>query len=362
MKAYLTYKFLIKPNKAQKASIKKLLEDVAFVRKLYLDDLKTKGLPKKQLKDLVAEYVDNNERLKNSDFSALLNELFTLSDYNSDYLMSSDNLKKKCFSYRTTFLRSSKAVRFVSDDVLYLPKVGNVKIIMHRQIDKEWKLRNCSVVYDRDNNYHVCISVEKVFVEKEVVFDSERIIGLDYSNKNFLVDDKGNKYNVSHFFRDNDKRLASLQRSLSNCVYGSNNYYGLKHKIARQYTKIKNRRRDELHKISSKLVKDYDIICIEDLDMIEIARSFKLGKSTMDNSFGMFVNMLEYKCKLEGKRLIKIDRWYPSSKLCSRCGFIYKDLVLATREWKCPECNTRLDRDVNAAINIRNEGRRIAVG
>lgn len=361
MKSYLTYKFLIKPNKAQKAAIKRLLDDVSLVRKLYLDDLKTKGFPKKQLKDLVAEYVDNNERLKNSDFSALLNELFTLSDFNNDYLLS-DNLKKKCFSYRTTFLRSSKAVRFVSDDVLYLPKVGNVKIIMHRQIDKEWKLKNCGVVYNRDNNYHVCISVEKNAVEDELDLDNEKIIGLDYSNKNFLVDDKGNRYNVSHFYRDNDKRLANLQSAMSNCKYGSNNYYDLKHKIAKQYTRIKNRRRDELHKISRKLVKDYDIICIEDLDMIEISGSFKLGKSTMDNAFGMFVNMLDYKCKLEGKRLIKIDRWYPSSKLCSKCGFINKNLDLSTRSWICPECNTWLDRDINAATNIRNEGRRIAVG
>lgn len=137
--------------------------------------------------------------------------------------------------------------------------------------------------------------------------------------------------------------------------YGSNNYYKQKIIVAKIHEHIANQRKDFVHKLSTKLANEYDYICVEDINMQGMAQSLKLGKSTNDNGFGMFRTILGYKLADRGKQLIKIDKWFPSSKMCRHCGVVNKDLTLADRVWIC-ECGEVINRDENAAINIMNVG------
>ncbi|MGF6365207.1 IS605 OrfB family transposase, partial [Aequitasia blattaphilus] len=158
--------------------------------------------------------------------------------------------------------------------------------------------------------------------------------------------------------RNAEKKLAKEQRKLSKCVKGSGNYQKQKRRVALCHEKTKNQRKDYQHKLSLELAREYDVVCVEDLNMKSMSRSLHLGKGVMDNGFGNFCNLLEYKLRDRGKKLLKINRYYPSSKTCSKCGKIKRELSLAERSYRC-ECGNQLDRDVNAAINIREEGKRM---
>ena len=139
-------------------------------------------------------------------------------------------------------------------------------------------------------------------------------------------------------------------------VRGSHNYEKQKLKVAKIHEEIANCRLDFLHKLSTKLANQYDIICVEDLNLSNLKRSLKLGKSTYDNGFGIFRQLLTYKMLRRGKLLIKIDKWFPSSKTCHYCGTINKNLKLSDRVWVCPACGSIIERDYNAALNIRDAG------
>ena len=140
---------------------------------------------------------------------------------------------------------------------------------------------------------------------------------------------------------------------------GSNNYVKQQIKVAKLHAKVKHQRENFLHHVSKSLAERYDIVCIEDLDMRAMSQCLNLGKSVMDNGWGMFVNMLAYKLKERGKLLIKIDKWFPSSKTCSACGHKHDSLTLNDRIFICPQCGNTIDRDLQAAKNILKEGLRI---
>ena len=161
--------------------------------------------------------------------------------------------------------------------------------------------------------------------------------------------------NYPQFYRNAQDVLSKEQRKLSLMKYGSNNYKKQRIRVAKIQEHIANQRKDWLHKLSFKLAEQYDYICVEDINMQNIAQSLKLGKSTNDNGFGMFRTFLMYKLTERGKQLIKIDKWFPSSKMCRFCGLINHNLKLADRVWTC-ECGAIINRDENAAINIMNVG------
>ena len=150
------------------------------------------------------------------------------------------------------------------------------------------------------------------------------------------------------------------QRKLSRCVKGSRNYLRQKKKVARRHEKIRSQRRDHLHKMSHRIADQYDIVAVEDIDMKAMSQCLHFGKSVQDNGYGMFRNMLDYKLAWKGKKLVKINRFFPSSKKCSKCGKIKKELKLSERIYCCT-CGNEMDRDRNAAINIREEARRMLV-
>ena len=160
------------------------------------------------------------------------------------------------------------------------------------------------------------------------------------------------------FYRKAEKKLAREQRNLSHCEKGSQNYQKQKKRVALCHEKIKNQRKDFQHKLSRELAERYDAVCVEDLNLKGMSGGLHLGKGVQDNGYGQFLFMLGYKLEECGKHLIKVDRYFASSKICSLCGHKKKELALSDRMYVC-ECGNRMDRDVNAAVNIREEGKRI---
>lgn len=173
---------------------------------------------------------------------------------------------------------------------------------------------------------------------------------------------------MPHYFRENQSKLRREQRKLSRRIGSkkdetkSNNYLKQLNKVNRVHFKTANQRKDFLHKESRKLANEYDAIVVEDINMQSISRCLKLGKSTMDNGFGMFREMLKYKLEQKGGQLIKVGKWYPSTKTCNCCGNKVKSIPLGQRIYSCEKCGTVIDRDYNAALNIKDEGLRILIG
>lgn len=236
-----------------------------------------------------------------------------------------------------------------------MPKIGYVKIKLHRQLPRLYRIKNCAIEHTSSDKYYISILVESEYSAPRIELDRNKSIGLDYSGPSFYVDSQGVKANYPKFYRKYENKIKKEQRALSRKVRGSRNYEKQRIKLAKVYDKIVNRRKDWLNNLSIKLVKRYDYICVENLDMVGIGKTLRLGKNTYDNSWGIFVKMLQYKADSLGKKLVKIDRWFPSSKTCRFCGYINKNLKLKDREWEC-ECGARILRDENAAINILNEG------
>lgn len=173
-------------------------------------------------------------------------------------------------------------------------------------------------------------------------------------------DSNGNEPQYPRYYRQAEKKLAREQRKLSLMQKGSNNRNKQRVKVAKLHEKVASQRKDFLHKQSRQIANVYDCVCIEDLDMKAMSQSLRFGKSVSDNGWGMFTTFLAYKLEEMGKQLVKVDKFFASSQTCSVCGYKNSETKnLAVRAWDCPECGTHHDRDVNAAINIRNEGMRL---
>lgn len=175
----------------------------------------------------------------------------------------------------------------------------------------------------------------------------------------FLHDNEGRKANYPKYYRRSEERLALLQKKLAHKEKDSRNYQKLLKQIRELHTKIKNQRKDFLQKESTRLVKTYDVIVVEDLDLRGMGGALSIGKNLHNNGFGMFRQMLAYKLRRKGSCLVKVDRWFPSSKTCSCCGHVLDSLGLSDRTYTCSACGSTMDRDVNAAVNICKEGKRI---
>ena len=266
-------------------------------------------------------------------------------------------------SYATNNQHDS--ISIVDDRHVRLPKVGNVRAVIHRAPATDWVIKSATVSQDGDGKYYVSVLFE--YETKIIpVPVSDNVIGLDYASDGLYVDDRGNVGTHRKCFRDSQKKLAMEQRRLSRKVGSgknqkkSNNYIKQLRKVNRLQRHIANQRLDNLHKISTEIANQYDVVCVESLNMKAMSnRGFGNGKATMDNGYGMFCNMLEYKLELRGKHFVKVDKWFPSSQLCHECGKRHPEMKdLSVRTMKC-DCGLTMSRDQNAAINIKNEGLRI---
>lgn len=264
-------------------------------------------------------------------------------------------------SYRTTQTRSMA----VKQNRVKVPCLGWVESSDKRDWGNDYHICYETISRETDGRYYVSVTYKYETADTETRIYG-KALGLDYKSDGLYADSEGNIADMPHYFRQSQKQLKRLQRQLSKRQgyrkgeKQSNNFKKLLKRIGRLQSHIVNQRKDYLQKLSTEITNQYDVICIEDLDMRAMAnKSFGNGKATNDNGYGMFVAMLGYKLFERGKHLIKVDRWYPSSQLC-QCG--YKNPVtrdLSVRKIICPVCGRTYDRDFNAAINIRNEGLRL---
>ena len=219
----------------------------------------------------------------------------------------------------------------------------------------EGRIINATVTKECDGKYYVSICSEEA--EKEAFAHTGKEAGIDLGIRNLAVTSDGEIFDNPHSYERNLKKLRRLQRRLSRKQKGSHNREKQRTKVAALYKKIRNQRTDAIHKMTTSLVKNYDTICMEDLNVKSMVKNKRLARYISDASFGEIRRQFEYTCGWHKRKLIRVDRWYPSSQTCSECGYINKKTKNpAIRYWKCPECGKEHDRDINAAINILHKG------
>jgi len=359
------YRYRIYPNEEQTVLITKTFGCARFVyNKMLEDKIKYYKENNLYLQNSYSQYVKLYPFLKEVDSRALLYAQRNLEQAFKNFFRNKSfgfpqfkRKKDKTQSYTTEYVNNN--IRIEDDKFLRLPKVGLVSIKLSRKIPPDHRIISCTVTRTPTGSYYASLLTEYEEDIQPIDIDENKVIGLDMDMKNLFTDSEGKKVEYPKFYRSTQPKLVKAQRKLSKCVKGSKNYEKQRIKVAKIHEKIANQRKDFLHKLSFKLANEYDAVIIEDLNMQAMSQALNFGKSVSDNGWGMFTTFLKYKLEDRGKTLIKIDKWYPSSKTCHVCGYKYDDLTLSEREWTCPKCHTIHDRDVNAAINIKNEGLKI---
>ena len=373
MNTYKAYKLRIYPTDSQRELIEKTFGSTRYIyndflaeRKSKYEESKTKISVYEQLKELT-DLKKEKEWLREIDSCALQACVYNLDDAFQRFFKGNGyprfRVKGVHESFRTNnTLNTYKNKKYESiridfnKRIITLPKLKEVKFRGYRTTKEIiGKIKSATISKDA-NKYFVSVLVEVPFIN--ITLKPTSIVGLDLGIKDFIVTSNGEK--IKNEVKIKEKRLKGLQRWLSRCKPGSKNRYKVKLKIQRLYLKIRNARKHMIYKLANKILKENDIISIENLDVKSIYQVHKIAKYLKNLPIREFIRVLKYKSNWLGKKVIEINKYYPSSQSCNRCGFKNEELKnLSIRKWTCPECGLIHDRDINASINIMFEGLKI---
>lgn len=368
------YKFRLYPNNNQKELINRTFGCSRFIYNYYLSKKCNLYENDKQsistydcIKDIPNLYTER-PYLKEVDSCSLRCALFDLDNSYIKFFKEKigyPKYKRKYAknSYRTNFITNTyknKTYENIKLDLekkeITLPKLKQVKIRGYRKLKQiNGRIISATISRELDNKYYVSIVTEEEIILSPI--KTKKIIGIDLGIKDLVITSDYEKYHNEKVLQKYEQRIKRYQRKLSKKIKGSNNYYKLKQKLVRLYTKIKNARKYLIHQITKKITNENDVIVTENLKLKNMIKNHNIAKSLSDASLSEIIRQLEYKTKWKGKIMYKIDTYYPSSQICSKCG--YKNEItknLRIREYECPNCHSYLDRDYNASENIMFEG------
>lgn len=307
---------------------------------------------KNNIKPKLNDIIENNEELKNGNLNSFLNtyiktcQKFCKFDCHKIHKKISNFFPKKIH-----FKMLQNMTPVINNNHISIPHIGNFRIKYHRPLPVNSHFLHFLIEERTCNEFYINFTIEIEVSSNKIQL--KKSVGLDYSSPHLFHssdNELGDKYIVRNFEED---KISNLKRRMSKCVLNSKNYLKLRNKQIKLYSKVAEKRKYFLNKASNDLLNNYDIIGIETLSLSEIAKRKNLGKHTYENAYRKFCKLLEYKAEILGKKIVKVPKYFPSSKTCSRCGKINHSLSLNDREFIC-ECGLKLNRDLNAAINIKN--------